>query len=249
VKSARDLLDCLKVLDTLAGREEGRHFQNIKVVDLNFGCPSRDVISEGAGPALLKRRSKLREILATAGDWRKNGGGNNLKIEAFGAKIRLGLNKREKEKKVYMDVVEIAKDHMDYLTVHCRHAAERSRDAADWQCLAEIKTQCSNSKLKIIGNGDAITSEAAQKMLKDTLVDGVMIARGAISNPFSFSSSTPTLEQLAKLEKDYFHTAAKFRTKSKYIHFHTSNFQRIRDKLLGGTEQNIHPFPKNNHLT
>jgi tRNA-dihydrouridine synthase len=145
-------------------------------------------------------------------------------------------------------VVEIANDHIDYLTVHCRHAAERSRDAADWHCLAEIKRQCS-SNLKIIGNGDAITSEAAQKMMKDTLVDGVMIARGAILNPFSFSSSNPTLEQLAKLEKDYFHTAATFRTKGKYIQFHTSNFQRIRDNILRGTEQNIRPFPKNNHLT
>lgn len=267
VKSPGDLIKSLQILDELAGREEGRHLRNIQVLDLNFGCPSREVIQEGAGPALLKRRTKIREIFAAAGDWRKGGGGENIRIKACGAKIRLGMNKTEKNQKVYMDVAALANEHLDYLTVHGRHAAERSRDKADWGPIAEIRREFTN--LKLIGNGDALTPQDALRMINETGVDGVMIARGAILNPWIFSSLSkadvegsnilthiPSLEQVIEAETEYFRLATAYKTKPKYIDFHKLNFQKLRllaskGEAGGGINNSniLASFPKNEHLS
>ena len=74
-----------------------RHFRNISVIDLNFGCPSKDVIAAGCGPVLLKRHTKMQEIFNTLADWKSK---TKLSIGAVGAKIRLGLNAQEQQHKV-----------------------------------------------------------------------------------------------------------------------------------------------------
>jgi tRNA-dihydrouridine synthase len=92
----KSLQAALAVIDRLSA--SGRpHFRNIRAVDLNFGCPSQDVISCGAGPAMLKRRSKLRDMFTTLRIWREH---THLDIAAIGAKIRLGLNAGEQKRKV-----------------------------------------------------------------------------------------------------------------------------------------------------
>ena len=76
-------------------------FTNITGVDLNFGCPSPDVIGKGKGPALLKRITRMRDLLTI------------LKTHSpvpCGIKIRLGMNYREKENKIYLKVVELANE-------------------------------------------------------------------------------------------------------------------------------------------
>src|SRR3989344_6053177 len=74
--------------------KDGR-LSNLSVIDLNFGCPSPDIIQSGQGPALLKRTAKMKELLTV------------LRKESplpCGIKIRLGLNDREKQQKVYLRV-------------------------------------------------------------------------------------------------------------------------------------------------
>lgn len=60
VKTPADLLNSLKHLEALSQTVERSHYKNISAVDLNFGCPSPSIIREGAGPALLKRRQRMR---------------------------------------------------------------------------------------------------------------------------------------------------------------------------------------------
>jgi tRNA-dihydrouridine synthase B len=99
------------------------HFKNIRAVDINLGCPSPDVIREGAGPALLKRTKKLKEIFDALVKWKHN---NSLgKVGAVGCKIRLGLNHVEQSNRVYMHVVETARaSGLDYICIHARHAEQ-----------------------------------------------------------------------------------------------------------------------------
>ena len=75
-----------------------KRFSNLGVIDLNFGCPSPDIINSGNGPAMLKRTAKMKELLTI------------LKTESplpCGIKIRLGLNDKEKQQKIYLRVIEI----------------------------------------------------------------------------------------------------------------------------------------------
>lgn len=107
-----------------------------RVYSLSFGCPSLDVIGDGAGPALLKRRTKLGDIFAALAEWKSQAvpfvSASTSAIHGFGAvgvKIRLGLNAREKQSKVYLHVIEAAaRAQLDYVCVHGRHAGQKSRE-------------------------------------------------------------------------------------------------------------------------
>ena len=120
-KSPEELVRALKHIEHLASTTRP-HYKNIQAVDLNFGCPSPNLISEGAGPALLKRKAKLTSIFQALALWKKD---TTLNVGAVGVKIRLGLNELEQKNKVYMNVIEAANlARLDYVVVHARHAKQ-----------------------------------------------------------------------------------------------------------------------------
>ncbi len=91
VKSADELLKCLNKLEFLANNvPERAHFKNITAIDLNFGCPSPEIIREGAGPTLLKRKKRMFEIFETLTKWKKDNSLGELasycrrRVDAFG---------------------------------------------------------------------------------------------------------------------------------------------------------------------
>mmetsp|Transcript_24897 Transcript_24897/g.35758 ORF Transcript_24897/g.35758 Transcript_24897/m.35758 type:complete len:145 (-) Transcript_24897:474-908(-) len=95
VKNASQLHSVLKLIEDLAMNDVSKsHLKNIIAIDLNFGCPSPDIIREGAGPALLKRTKKISEIFHTLVEW-KSVLTTLPNLKAVGCKIRLGLNESE----------------------------------------------------------------------------------------------------------------------------------------------------------
>jgi len=106
-------------------------------------------------------------------------------------KMRLGLNQYEKDKKVYLNLINNV--DADYFIVHARHGKETYADKADWSVFAE----CVRTGKNIIANGDIKTREDVEK-LKDCR--GVMIARAAISNPLIFAElkglEIPSLDEV-----------------------------------------------------
>ena len=138
-KSVEELRGAFARLEAGAARGGARpQWRNIVAVDLNLGCPSPDVIRIGAGPALLKRRGRLRELFAAMAEWRDS---TTLpRVGAVGCKIRLGLNALEQEARVYLPLVEAASEAgLDYVVVHARHAKQRSRDPPTWEAIAEVR--------------------------------------------------------------------------------------------------------------
>jgi tRNA-dihydrouridine synthase len=95
---ASELLDALSVVEELS-KTTHPHWQNITAVDLNFGCPSKDIIQIGAGPAMLKRRSRIEAIFNALAAWKTT---TTLPIKSVSAKIRLGLNQGEQDHKVFL---------------------------------------------------------------------------------------------------------------------------------------------------
>lgn len=245
VVNERELEEALGKLDELAATTHP-HLRNLRAVDLNFGCPSPEVIKVGAGPALLKRRNKLRAIFEVLRGWRQH---TALPIGAITAKIRLGLNRPEMDQKVYLPIVELANELLDGLTVHARHAREESTTAAHWEAIAEVKQRAT---VPIIGNGDVFSLEAAERLRRETGCDGVMIARGAIRSPWIFRELTgrgpgqPTAAELDAAEAEWKARATGFGSRPKYFEWHAEGFRRMRDRLQGRATSSA--LPPNEHL-
>lgn len=224
------------------------HFKNIRAIDLNFGCPSPEVIRIGAGPALLKRRGKLEAIFKTLADWKKS---TSLPIGAVGAKIRLGLNRMEQDQKVYLPIVDLANEHLDYLVVHARHARQNSADKPTWGAIAEAKAR---AKIPIIANGDIVTLEDWERLSRETGADGALIARGAIKSPWVFrglrgeGAGLPTSEaEIDAAETQYLALAERYGTKPKFREWHLEGFRRMRARLHGESEKGP-ALPANEHM-
>jgi tRNA-dihydrouridine synthase len=243
--SAAELDDALGVVDDCANSSHP-HFKNIRAIDLNFGCPSKDIVQIGAGPAMLKRRAKLTSILEALA---KSKARLSFPVGAVSCKIRLGLNAKEMAHKVYLPVVEAASSvGLDFMTIHARHAGMRSRDPAQWEAIAEAKRV---STIPIIGNGDVRSRDDATKLKTLSGCDGFLIARAAIENPYVFralrgDSAVVTVDDVEAERLRYQETAAHHHTKEKYRATHTDTFARLRRMAFG--EAVTMSMPKNAHM-
>lgn len=167
------------------------------IIDINFGCPSKKIMAQGSGGALLKRKNKIAEIVSEV----------SMAVDIpISVKIRSGYDDSS------INVVEIAKVCEDAgasaIIIHPRTVKQGYSGKADWNLIKEIKE---NIKIPVIGNGDVFSEKDAEKMLKETNCDYVMIGRGAIGNPFIFKQinhylKTGELIVQTKSEKiaDYF---------------------------------------------
>jgi len=224
-KGPEELETVLKKFFELREKPGYEHFKNVRSFDLNFGCPSPENIRIGAGPALIKRTAKMEAIFKTLATVTRQ---HDDRI-AVGAKLRLGLNQIEKERKIAFRLVPAANEHLDFFTMHPKHAGQRGSDQADWNALKELRDVVTT---KLIGNGGGLTAADAQSMLKQTKVDGVMLARGAINNPWIFralngGAEQPTHDEIMDARSAYLATAKLYGTKQKYLEFHEENFQRM----------------------
>jgi tRNA-dihydrouridine synthase B len=145
-------------------------YKGFKGFNLNFGCPSPQVISLGQGCALMRRISKARKLVEVFRDR-----GYPISI-----KMRLGLNRHDKEVKAYLNLIDSVK--ADYFIVHARHASQTYAEPADFS----VYKECVKTGKKIVANGDIKTFEQTAK-LKEMGLHGVMIGRAAIKDPGIFN--------------------------------------------------------------
>ncbi len=244
--SATELTDALGVITEQAATTHP-HWQNICAVDLNFGCPSRDVVQAGAGPALLKRRAKITSILQALADWKKSAPPSLPKLRTVSCKLRTGLNHNEHTHQVFLPVVEAANAvGLDHVTIHARHAGQRSRDKADWRAIAAAKKV---SRIPVIGNGDVMSRADAVRMHEQTGCDGFLIARAAINSPWIFRALTEqgdAMPTVAEAEAAWSRYREQPQVAEKYRTFHDDNFARIVAVARG--EQRSSVVPKNAHM-
>lgn len=142
------------------------------VVDINMGCHAPKVTKNGDGSSLLKNLDHAGEIIDAV-----------VKNSAVpvSLKIRLGW---DKENIVATEIAKIAEQvGISMITVHGRTRSEFYSGKSDLEEIAKVKE---NVKIPVIGNGDIIDEESAENMFKKTNVDGIMIGRGAIGNPWIF---------------------------------------------------------------
>ncbi len=144
-------------------------------VDLNFGCPVPKVVSRGAGSAILKDLVALGKMVGTV----KKAISIPLTI-----KIRTGWDEKSRNA---TDVVNVAaSEGASWVAIHGRTRAQGYSGQSDWDYIGEVKAK---TNLPIIGNGDIHTASQAIQRLNTFGLDGVMIGRGCLKNPWIFQEA------------------------------------------------------------
>lgn len=144
------------------------------IIDINFGCPVKKVVSKGAGAGILKDICLMEKLTA---EMVKR---TNLPVTV---KTRLGWDHDS------IKIVEVAERLQDVgvksIAIHGRTRAQMYKGNADWKPIAEVKNN-PRMHIPVFGNGDVNTPEMAVKMRDDYGLDGAMIGRATIGNPWFF---------------------------------------------------------------
>ena len=141
-------------------------------VDINFGCPVKKVVCDGAGAAWLKEPAKLGELLLSMK--------NVLRIPLT-IKIRTGWDENSIN---CQEVVRVAAEcGVAWVAIHGRTRSQGYAGYADWELIRQVAIQ---SPIPIIGNGDIITAAQAAHRIEQGYCHAVMVGRGALKNPWIF---------------------------------------------------------------
>ena len=146
------------------------------LIDLNVGCPVPKVVKNGEGSALLKKLDVLYDVVKAMADSAK---------KPVTAKIRMGFNRGENTAVETARALEAA--GAAAVTVHGRTREQYYEGDADWQVIADVKRAVN---IPVIGNGDVRKGQDALDMMERTGCDAVMIARGALGNPWIFREAS-----------------------------------------------------------
>jgi len=167
-------------------------------IDINMGCPAKQIVGPGAGADLMRFPGKVREILTRV----KRAVQSPLTV-----KIRSGW---DGEHINAVEISKIAEDcGVDAISIHPRTKVQGYGGQADWDLIGRVKKAV---RIPVVGNGDITTPLLARKMLEETGCDGVMIGRGALGNPWIFGLNSwargeaePTLPSLDERQKVLHH--------------------------------------------
>jgi nifR3 family TIM-barrel protein len=144
------------------------------VIDINFGCPVKKVVNKGSGAALLKDIDKMVKMTKAIVET------TNIPVTV---KTRLGWDQET------IQIEQVAERLQDVgikaLSIHARTRKQLYKGEADWSYLAKVKNN-QRINIPIFGNGDINSPQKAAEYKKRYDVDGIMIGRASIGNPWIF---------------------------------------------------------------
>lgn len=148
--------------------------RNPDFIDLNYGCPVKKVVAKGGGAAMLKDIPKMIRFTTAAIR------ATSLPVTV---KTRLGW---DDQSKVIVEVAERLQDiGVSALSIHGRTRAQLYGGNADWTLISEVKNN-PRMHIPVFGNGDISSAVIAREMRDRYGVDGLMVGRAAVGNPWIF---------------------------------------------------------------
>ena len=168
--------------------------------NFNIGCPAPQMIKNGLGCAMIKRISKMKKLVQIVKDY----------SYPVSIKMRLGLNRFEKERKVYLNLIDAV--DVEFFVIHGRYGSQTYEEPADYDAIIE----CAKSGKNIVANGDIITKDQVE-LFRSSGVKGVMIGRAAVFNPaiFNILKGQPAPD-LNHLKLEYLELSNRFNAPFKY---------------------------------
>lgn len=153
-----------------------------EIIDINFGCPVRKIANRGAGAGMLANIPLMMEMTRAIVE------ASPLPVTV---KTRLGWDDTDKP------IVDIAEQLQDLgikaLTIHGRTRSQMYKGRSDWTLIGAVKNN-PRMNIPIIGNGDITTPEEAREAFERFGVDGIMIGRAAVGQPWLFGHTKHYLE-------------------------------------------------------
>jgi len=144
--------------------------QGVDIVDINMGCPVKKVVASGAGSGMLKDFDKAART-----------------VEKIVKRVKIPVTVKVRKGWETDNVLPLLKRFEEIgvksIAIHGRTRSEAYTGASDWAYIKHVKE---NLGIPVFGNGDVKTPEDAMRMFETTGVDGVMIGRAALHNPFIF---------------------------------------------------------------
>jgi len=200
--------------------------EKFDIIDVNCGCPAWKVIKTGAGSEMLKQPEKIARFinkLATAVN------------KPVTVKIRIGIDANN------INAIQIAKLAEDAgaaaIAIHGRTQQQGYSGTANWEIIKQVKESIS---IPVIGNGDVFTPEQFKEKLDYSKVDAIMIARGAIGNPYIFQQiddylRTGAYEKATPIQLffEYLELAKKHNISFNHIKSHAIQFTK---GIVGGAQ-------------
>lgn len=235
-------------------------------VDINMGCPSKNVATKGAGASLIQTpdlaKKLIRQSKKAAKDWnegkkiedldlpeeifeyvRKNKPKNiKRKLLPVSVKTRIGYNSNIAEEWIQ----QIVEEKPAAITLHGRTLKQMYTGTADWEAIAKAVEIAHRSDTLLLGNGDIKSLEDAHEHIKKYNVDGVLIGRAALGNPWIFNDAkTETLKNIFNTAIEHSRLHEKLLKKKPFVHmrkhlawyckgFHGAS--KVRQELMKTTD-------------
>ncbi len=165
---------------------ESEYLAKYKIVDINMGCPVPKIVKNGEGSALLSDILKAESVIKESV---KSG-------KIISVKIRTGIKYGDDIARDFAVMAENA--GASFITIHGRVREAYYSGEPDFAAIEKAK---SSVNIPVIANGGIFTSADADMMMDKTGADGVMIARGAIADPFIFSKITGTVPKIKGMKE------------------------------------------------
>jgi tRNA-dihydrouridine synthase len=161
-------------------------------IDINMGCPEKNVVRNGTCSALINDRPLALEIIKAT----QAGSAGKLPISV---KTRLGFSAVD-----YTWHEFLLEQNLAMLSVHGRTRAQMSKVPADWDAIAhvrELRDKIAPQTL-IVGNGDVLSRQQGMDLAAKHQLDGIMIGRGIFHDPYIFAQNSPwqSMTPLQKLD-------------------------------------------------
>ena len=166
-------------IESMIGGAKIAEVENPELIDINAGCWVKDVVNCGAGSALLKDPPYLQKLVKEV-------------VEAVSipvtVKTRLGWDENN------IQILDVAKRIEDAgakaITIHCRTRSMGNRGEVDWSWIPKVKSVVN---IPVVLNGNVLIAQDVKTAFNETGADGIMIARGAIGNPWIFREAKELL--------------------------------------------------------